>query len=98
MGRWMEAYGQTIYGTTAGVVKPQAWGAATRKGSAHYIHILNRETEQLTLQFPAPVRSAKWLNPSAASKLAWKQNKKTGSVTFNLTDLPQGFDAIIEVK
>jgi alpha-L-fucosidase len=97
MGRWMEAYGQTIYGTTAGVVKPQAWGAATRKGSVHYIHILNREAEQLTLQFPAPVRSAKWLNPSAASKLAWKQNKKTGSVTFDLSALPTDFDAIIEV-
>ncbi|MDR0687782.1 MAG: alpha-L-fucosidase, partial [Prevotellaceae bacterium] len=98
VGQWMSAFGETIYGTTAGVVKPQAWGAATRKGSVHYIHILSKESEQLTLQLPAAIRSARWLNPSATSPLAWKQNKKTGTVTFSLADMPQGFDAIIEVK
>jgi alpha-L-fucosidase len=96
LGQWTSEYGKTIYGATAGVVKPQAWGAATRKGGVHYIHILNKESEQLTLQFPATIRSAKWLNSSATSQLLWKQNKKTGSVTFDLSGLPEGFDAIIE--
>ncbi|MDR1343250.1 MAG: alpha-L-fucosidase [Prevotellaceae bacterium] len=98
MGQWMSAYGETIYGTAAGVARPQAWGATTRKGNTHYIHILNKEGEELTLQFPAAVLSAKWLNPSATSKLSWKKGKKTGSATFKLADIPSGFDAIIEVK
>ncbi|MDR0711010.1 MAG: alpha-L-fucosidase [Prevotellaceae bacterium] len=97
MGEWTSAYGKTIYGTTAGIVKPQTWGATTRKGSAHYVHILKKESKQLTLQFPAAIRSANWLNQNATSKLAWKQNKKAGSVTFDLSAIPDGFDAIIEV-
>lgn len=98
MGQWMATYGETIYGTTSGVVKPQTWGATTKKGSTHYVHILNRESERLTLTFPAPVASARWLNSNATAKLSWKQDKKTGSVTFDLASLPDGFDAIIEVK
>ncbi|MDR1023488.1 MAG: alpha-L-fucosidase [Prevotellaceae bacterium] len=98
MGQWMSVYGETIYGTAAGVVKPQTWGATTRKGNTHYIHILNKESEELTLQFPADVLSAKWLNPNATSKLSWKQNKKMGNATFKLADMPSGFDTIIEVK
>ncbi|GHT04245.1 alpha-L-fucosidase [Bacteroidia bacterium] len=96
VGQWTSVYGKTIYGTTAGIVKPQAWGAATQKGNVHYIHILNKgDLDQLALTFPKAIQSAQWLNVDA--KLEWKQNKKTGEATFNL-DVPlDDVDAIIEV-
>jgi alpha-L-fucosidase len=95
LGQWMAAHGETIYGTTAGVVRPQSWGAATQKGDTHYIHILNKESDRLTLRFPAAVKSARWLNVDAP--LVWKQNKKTGELTLSLDAPLDAVDSIVEV-
>ncbi len=40
IGKWMETYGETIYGTRSGPVKPADWGASTRKGKIIYLHVL----------------------------------------------------------
>ena len=40
MGKWLEKNGTTIYGTKKGPFAPRPWGAATRKDSTIYIHIL----------------------------------------------------------
>jgi alpha-L-fucosidase len=95
IGQWMSVHGETIYGTKAGVIQPQSWGAITQKDRTHYIHILNKENDKLTLHFPTSVKSAKWRNIN--SKLVWKQDKKTGDVIFHL-DVPlDEIDSIIEV-
>ena len=41
MGKWLEKYGETIYGTTGGFMKEQSWGVTTRKDNRLYIHVLN---------------------------------------------------------
>ncbi|GGI26570.1 alpha-L-fucosidase [Pedobacter mendelii] len=41
MGAWLKVYGESIYGTKAGFVKPQTWGSVTQKDSKVYIHILD---------------------------------------------------------
>ena len=40
MGKWLEKYGYTIYGTRGGPVKPTDWSVSTRKGNKIYFHIL----------------------------------------------------------
>ncbi|MDU1890279.1 MAG: alpha-L-fucosidase [Dysgonomonas sp.] len=95
MGQWTSAYGETIYGTTAGVTKPQTWGATTQKGNVHYIHILNKESDNLVIHFPKNVKSARWLNID--SDLKWKQDKKSKDVTFELNGSMDETDSIIEV-
>jgi len=40
MGKWLEKYGYTIYGTCGGPFKPTDWGVSTRKGNKIYLHIL----------------------------------------------------------
>lgn len=40
-GKWMAKYGETIYGTTGNVMKPEKWGLATKKGKTVYVHLLN---------------------------------------------------------
>ena len=45
IGEWMDIYGETIYGTTAGVVPEQPWGVSTRKGHRNFLHIFKDTTE-----------------------------------------------------
>jgi len=45
MGKWLSVYGESIYGTKAGYMKPQEWGCITQKGNKMYVHVLkNAET------------------------------------------------------
>ncbi|MFC4672242.1 alpha-L-fucosidase [Dysgonomonas termitidis] len=94
MGKWMDSYGYTIYGTQQGFVKPQAWGAVTKNGKTYYIHILDKDTKSITLNIP-DIKSAKWVNLQAQPE--WKKDKKTGDVTFTLTGELDETDSIIEV-
>lgn len=42
---WLEKYGESIYGTTAGIVPPMPWGYTTQKADTLYLHILLREED-----------------------------------------------------
>lgn len=42
VGKWMEQYGQTIYGTRGNVIPAKDWGTVTQKNKTLYIHILNK--------------------------------------------------------
>ena len=95
MGEWTAKNGHTIYGTQGGYLRPQTWGAITQKGNKRYVHILAKEGDTLTIPCPDKILSAKWLN--LAGKLTWKQNKKTGDVTFTLDAPMDPVDTIIEV-
>lgn len=53
MGAWLKTYGESIYGTEAGYLKPQDWGSITKKGDKMYIHVLNAKTNEIVLSaFP----------------------------------------------
>ncbi|MEZ5072645.1 MAG: alpha-L-fucosidase [Bacteroidales bacterium] len=41
VGKWLETYGESIYGTRKGPVKPQEWGAVTAKQNKLYVHVLD---------------------------------------------------------
>jgi alpha-L-fucosidase len=49
IGRWLQTYGPSIYGTRRGPVSPQAWGATTTKGDVVYVHVLDAEAREITL-------------------------------------------------
>ncbi len=94
MGKWMDKYGYTIYGTEQGFVKPQTWGAVTKKDKTYYIHILDKDTKSITLNIP-DIKSAKWINVSAQPE--WEKDKKTGDVTFSFAGGLDETDSIIEI-
>ena len=96
MGVWLNAYGESIYGTQAGVFKPQEWGAATRKGNTHYIHIFNENNKEVTLDLPGKVKSIEWMNLGV--KPTWKQDKKTNKVTLHLDGVKvDAIDSILKI-
>lgn len=47
IGEWMEVYGETIYGTTAGLVPEQDWGVSTKKGHRNFLHIFELDADEL---------------------------------------------------
>ena len=94
MGDWMDKYGYTIYGTQAGWVKPQEWGAVTNKGKIYYIHVLDGSVGSVALNIPN-IKSAKWVNIDG--ELNWTRDRRTGDVTFTLTRGLDPIDSIIEV-
>ncbi|TXJ23544.1 MAG: alpha-L-fucosidase [Chitinophagaceae bacterium] len=40
IGKWMQEYGETIFGTRGNVISPQDWGVVTKKNNNLYVHIL----------------------------------------------------------
>ncbi len=41
MGRWLERFGESIYGTRVGPMPEQTWGVSTQKGWTVYVHLLD---------------------------------------------------------
>jgi len=49
VGRWLERYGESIYGTRRGPVAPRPWGVTTRRGDRIYVHVLDWDDRILSL-------------------------------------------------
>ncbi len=73
MGEWMRRYGDTIYGTTAGDIKPCEWGATTRKGDKLYVHVT--DPSQKEIMIPG-LRVKKALAYDGGEKIAMKKSKE----------------------
>ncbi|RZK59462.1 MAG: alpha-L-fucosidase [Pedobacter sp.] len=86
MGAWLKTYGESIYGTEAGYLKPQEWGSITKKGNKMYIHVLNNKTTEVSLpNFPTKkIKKAYLLKDS--SPVTAKINSGTANISVNLID------------
>jgi alpha-L-fucosidase len=58
MGTWLKKNGYTIYGTRAGYMKPQDWGAITERGDKVYLHIFKTDGNKFFVKVPYKVKSA----------------------------------------
>jgi alpha-L-fucosidase len=95
MGRWLDRYGRSIYGTRGGPFKPGPWGASTHKGNDVYVHILNWSSEKLTL-------------PAVGKQIVASSNLTGGTVRVSQTaenieiSVPQGnrqeIDTIVKLQ
>ena len=70
MGKWLNANGESIYGTRGGPVGPRHWGVTTQKGSTVYLHALEPEDELIVLpDFGKQIVSAKTMHGAKPVKL-----------------------------
>ena len=66
LGKWLEVYGTSIYGTRAGPVPPRAWGVTTQRGDTVFVHVLDWPDRTLALPaFDRRARSARMLGSGA---------------------------------
>lgn len=96
MGQWLKQYGETIYGTKGGFIKPQSWGAITEKGNKAWIHLLNPTEEKLFIKVPAKVKSAKLYTNKSAIKF---QQLPDNYLIIDINSIPkEEYDTIIELE
>ena len=92
IGKWMNKYGETIYGTRGGIVAPHDWGVSTQRGNKLYIHILNCMDSSVFVPLG---------NHKVKSALVYATGKpvnytKTGNgITLNFGAIPTDIDYII---
>jgi alpha-L-fucosidase len=58
VGDWLQENGSAIYGTKAGVIKPQDWGTMTEKDNQVYVHIFKKTANRIFFQLPYKIESA----------------------------------------
>src|ERR1700744_3353370 len=62
MGRWLMKYGESIYLTQGGYIRPQPWGCLTQRGKLTYVHVLKPDAGTIRLeQFPYKKTGKAWL-------------------------------------
>ena len=94
IGEWTSRYGETIYGTTAGDIPVQEWGATTRKGNRLFVHIFDHQEKSLTLPLQSKVKKAFVYDTKQTLKT--KQTKEGVTIFFN--EVPSGVDYIVELE
>jgi len=55
IGRWLNAYGESVYDTRGGPFRSADWGGATHRGDTIYVHVLAWPEQGLTLP-PIPLK------------------------------------------
>jgi alpha-L-fucosidase len=66
LGRWLDSYGRSIYGTRAGPIAARVWGATTRRGDTVYVHVLDWNDRSISIPPPGSrVRRATLLSTGA---------------------------------
>ncbi len=97
IGQWLETYGEAVYGTRRGAVKPQEWGALTQKGDVVYVHVLNPGEGSIEIEGYLPrIKSAKFFDDG--SKVEVKVKKGTSGLVLVLpSEKIKPIDTIIEL-
>jgi len=97
IGKWMDKYGETFFGTRGNVVPLQDWGTITKKGSSLYLHVLNPE-DRTYLFIPGlnkKIKTAVFFDSKNAVR--FKQQAEGVFIYFDDTVL-NAIDTVIELQ
>lgn len=95
-GQWLKKYGESIYGTTYGLIPPQPWGVTTAKPGKLYLHVFRAPANgMLYLPFiKAAVKRVTLLGTD--NHLSWKK-AGDGMLIRLPASLPDRRDAVIRI-
>ncbi len=85
MGRWLERYGESVYGTAGGPFKPTPWLASTNKANSIFVHLLKKPKEELRLPL-VPKRKIKNVHVLGGASL--RSRTSGGQVLITLPNQP----------
>ena len=94
MGEWLNTYGETVYGTRAGLVAPHKWGDTTTKGNKLYVHILDLKDPEVYLPLKERIAGARLYKGGTPVKYTVTKS----GIVLNIGDIPAGeIDHIVEL-
>lgn len=97
VGKWMDKYGESVYGTRRGFMAPQDWGVTTSKDSIQYIHVL--KYPQNGLLFIPDVTGRVLSATDFITRKPVKFKQIAEGVFFYMNAMPPGaYDNVIEVR
>lgn len=71
MGEWLNANGETIYGSSGGPLTARDWGVTTQKGNRVFVHMLDWQDESLVIpSWGKKIKSAKLFDDKTTIKFA----------------------------
>lgn len=85
-GNWLHQNGESIYGTTSSLIKPQPWGVTTNKPGKLFIHIFQ---SPLNGKISVPV------NGINIRRVYWLSNKKQVAAAMTATGLEIRLPAVL---
>ena len=90
IGNWLNTYGESIYNTKGGYIRPQHWGCITQKGDTMFVHILNDSSTTIQLEnFPyKKLTKAYLLKNNSAIKTSLKNGLLTVEAMKQEADEP----------
>jgi alpha-L-fucosidase len=79
MGNWLHTYGESIYNTQGGYIRPKKWGCITQKGDTMFVHVLNDSSTTIQLEsFPyKKIAKAYLMNNNSVIKTSLKNGSLT---------------------
>lgn len=95
IGKWLQQYGETIYGTRGGEVEPHTWGVSTRKGNRLFIHVLYLADQALFV--PLKYNKVKRAIEFKSGKKV-KFTRVDGGITLQFDAVPTDFDYVVELN
>jgi alpha-L-fucosidase len=96
MGKWLEKYGETIYGTRKGPINPSTWGASTQKDGKTYVHVLNCKEENLFIgKLPKKIKTAKFFDDQSPVKF---KETEFGTIVNIPESKKKTIDTIIQLE
>ncbi len=94
MGEWLNTYGETVYGTRAGLVAPHNWGVTTTKGNKLYVHILDLKDPEVYLPLKERIAGARLYKGGTPVKYTVTKS----GIVLNIGDIPADeIDYIVEL-
>jgi alpha-L-fucosidase len=97
MGDWLKTYGETIYGTRKGFMKPAEWGVAVEKSNKVYLHIINPKAvqNQIVLKdFPYELKKASRFE--SGKNIKFSVDKNANEIKLQIPELEmEAIDQVI---
>mgnify|MGYP005990987553 CR=1 FL=1 len=94
IGKWLKQNGETIYGTTAGIINSSEKMVSTQKGKKIYLHIFQFQDRIIIPDFNHKIKSIKYFKDK--SEVRYKQSKKEVSLSLS-KNKNDAIDIILEI-
>ena len=96
IGKWMDKFGESIYGTGGNIMPPQDWGVVTSKENKIFVHVLKDSIQPVVIKgIKNKIKNCRLMGSGESVK--YDQNKNEVTISLDGIALLQP-DTIIEIE